>query len=78
MSLNIIQQTPDALNKYIREEDNPDLTEERLKATFDTEELAAVVKHGKKVSFTVAVKRIILRTFYPLVKKPDPLMCVNF
>lgn len=34
------------MNRYIRDGDNPDLTEERRKATFDTEALAALVWDG--------------------------------
>lgn len=34
------------MNRYIRDGDNPDLTEERRKAAFDTEELGALIWDG--------------------------------
>lgn len=37
------------LNKLIQPGDNPDLTDERKTATFDTDALAAVIKGGLKV-----------------------------
>ncbi|KAK5974533.1 hypothetical protein GCK32_009612 [Trichostrongylus colubriformis] len=36
------------LNKVIRDGDNQDLTEERLKSTFDTDEMAAIIWEGKE------------------------------
>lgn len=42
-----------ALNRVIREGDNPELTEERLKATFDTDQMAAVIWGSNEVGICV-------------------------
>lgn len=44
------------LNKTIQEGDNPDLTAERLTATFDTHAMAAQIYGGEMVSYLVKME----------------------
>lgn len=44
------------LNKLLRAGDHEDLAEERQKATFDTDEMAAIIWESKEVWFSAAHK----------------------
>ncbi|VDO40176.1 unnamed protein product [Haemonchus placei] len=59
------------LNKLLRDGDNEDLAEERRKATFDTDEMAAIIWEGKEVRF-VRRRREITKKVIEYTELHDP------